>query len=154
MHAAYNVALIGAGGIARAHRQAANASDGVVKVTAAVDVREDAPAADLLPVYPTLDALLASEHKPDAIVLCTPPSVRAEVIEPALAAGLGVLTEKPVARSHAEAEALLKIVEEHDAGDRCFVGYCHRFTPAIVEMRRRLLAGDLGTPIRFENTFA
>jgi predicted dehydrogenase len=34
------------------------------------------------------------------------------------------------------------------------VGYCHRFVPAILEMQRMLRAGELGTVVRFENTFA
>ncbi len=154
MPSQYNVALVGAGGIAGAHRQAADSTQGRVRVVAAVDTRQDAPAAAGLPMYADVESLLASEHRPDGIILCTPPSVREAVIAPALESGLAILCEKPVARTHDEAQSLLHVVAKHDAADRAFVGYCHRFTPAVLEMRRRLLAGDLGTPIRLENTFA
>ncbi len=154
MATSYNVALVGAGGIAAAHRHAATASERRVQVVAAVDTNPDAPAAVDLPRYDTLEALLASEHKPDGLILCTPPSVRGDVIGPALEAGLAVLSEKPIARTYGEAKQLLALVERHDAAERVFVGYCHRFTPAVVEMRRWLSEGKIGTPIRFENTFA
>jgi predicted dehydrogenase len=154
MSESYKVALVGAGGIAAAHRAAAEASEGRVEVVAVVDPRDGTPAGAGLPRYEVLDQLLASGHRPDGIVLCTPPNVREELVRPALAAGLAVLIEKPLARTHVEAESLVRLVDEHNARDRCFVGYCHRFAPAVIEMRRRLLAGDLGTPLRFENTFA
>ena len=154
MDNAFNIALVGAGGIAAAHRAAADASNGRVKIVAVVETGADAPAAAGLPRYESVAGLVESEHRPDAVIVCTPPSVRAEVIEPALKAGLAVLCEKPLSRTAAEADELVKIAEKHDATGRCFVGYCHRFTPAIVEMRRRLRSGELGSAVRLENTFA
>jgi predicted dehydrogenase len=154
MASPYNVALVGAGGIAAAHRSAAADTEGRVRVIAAVETNAEAPAANDLPLYGTVAALLESDDRPDAVIVCTPPSVRGDVIEPAVEAGLAVLCEKPLSRSTAEADALVDLADRHDAAERCFVGYCHRFAPAVVEMRRRLEAGDLGTLIRFENTFA
>ena len=157
----FRLALVGGGGIAQAHLAAARAtaeSDTRVAVAAVVDPAphvRDAAAVSGIDSFDSVAALLdAAADALDGVVVCTPPSVRADVIGPLLEAGLAVLCEKPLARNPAEAERLVSLADERDAAGRCFVGYCHRFTPAMIEMRRRLRAGDLGAAVRFENTFA
>jgi predicted dehydrogenase len=64
-----------------------------------------------------------------------------------------VLVEKPLASSLDDARALAAAAERHP--DRvAAVGYCHRFTPALLEAARRVAEGDIGRLTRFENTFA
>lgn len=86
-------------------------------------------------------------------IVCTPPSVRIPIVEQLLARKIGVLIEKPLAHTLADARAIEKLGKQH-AEVPAFVGYCHRYTPAVVEMRCRADAGELGELIRFENTFA
>lgn len=154
MSESFDIALIGAGGIARAHRAAAEATDRV-RVAAIVDTSETVRAASTLPAFESIEALLTSDagERIRGAVLCTPPSVRGEAIRPLLEAGKAVLCEKPLARSEEEAAALVDLARKYPHVPTA-VGYCHRFTPAVEEMKRRAVAGDLGTLIRFENTFA
>lgn len=58
------------------------------------------------PAYPDLAALLGAGHDLDAVVLCTPPSVRAALAMEALEAGLHVMLEKPPAACVSQAQAL------------------------------------------------
>ncbi len=148
----FKIALVGAGGIAAAHRAAAEAL-GTVEIVAIVDSSPHAREASQIPAFADVAALLADGDKPDAAIVCTPPGARQALIEPLLQAGLPVLCEKPLARTLAEATPLVTLAQQH-ARVPTAVAYCHRFTPAVVEMRRRLAAGVLGTPVRFENTFA
>jgi len=59
-----------------------------------------------VPAFPDLDSLLASSIALDAVVLCTPPAVRAGLAAQAIAAGLHVMLEKPPALTAVEAEPL------------------------------------------------
>ena len=61
--------------------------------------------------------------------------------------------EKPLAHALSDARKLNDLAERHPQVVTA-VGYCHRFTPAIVEMKRRVTAGEIGDVSRFENTFA
>ncbi len=156
---AFNVCLIGSGIISKAHAEAARASRRV-RVAAVADpdlVRAGALGRETgAPAFPSLAELLRSpvSRELDGAVICTPPSVRIDLVEEALAAGLAVLVEKPLAHTLADAERLASIATAapDDAATR--LAFCHRFTPAIVEMKRRADAGELGELVRFENTFA
>ncbi len=66
---------------------------------------------------------------------------------------MSVLAEKPIAQNADDARTLADLASKHFQSV-AIVGYCHRFTPAIAEMRRRILAGEIGQVTRFENTFA
>jgi predicted dehydrogenase len=81
----------------------------------------------------------------DAIVVCTPPHVHAEIAIAALAAGKHVLCEKPLCRTLAEAEAMVAAARAADRVLKC--GFNHRHHPAILEARSRFERGDFGRPI-------
>jgi predicted dehydrogenase len=158
----FRIAIVGAGVISRAHIAAAKATHGAVVVTAVIDPDERArrAAADAANAKPfaSFDEFLAAPDSSGAdwdlgVIVCTPPSVRIPIIEPALRHGLHVLVEKPLAHTVADAHELNIIAARYNRRSS-FVGYCHRFTPAVVEMRRRIRAGEIGTVTRFENTFA
>jgi predicted dehydrogenase len=157
----FRVAFVGTGGIAGAHASAAEASGGAVKVVAAVDTNAEALAKFTekwgVPGFASFDALLkAIDSKSigvDGIVLCTPPSYRLEPVQKAAERGLAVLIEKPLARTGAEARQVAEVAKKHPKA--CVaLGYCHRFAPAVVEMKRLVAAGKIGTLTRFENAFA
>lgn len=152
--------LIGCGGIANAHAGAASALPSV-QITAVVDPVEASRRAFAektgARAFSSIDTLLSARAAGtlglDAVVLCVPPSGRIPLVEAALNAGLAVLAEKPLAHTVSEASALVALAEGH-AERLTAVAYCHRFTPALVEMKRLLHAGKVGTPVRFENHFA
>jgi predicted dehydrogenase len=81
----------------------------------------------------------------EAVILCTPPGVHAEIGLAALRAGKHVLCEKPLTRTLAEAEELVRVSRETRRVLKC--GFNHRHHPAIWEARKRLEAGDLGKPL-------
>ena len=67
--------------------------------------------------------------------------------------GLHVLVEKPLASNTKDADTLAALAAKHP--ELCLaIGYCHRFVPALNEMKARMDAGSLGQITRFENVFA
>ena len=97
------VGLVGLGKIARDQHIPAIAADPyfLLAATASPDGASAGVAA-----FKDLDAMLAAGLDLDAVVLCTPPGVRAGLAATALGAGLHVMLEKPPARSLAEASTL------------------------------------------------
>ncbi len=153
------IAIIGAGIIADAHLAAIKASPQLA-VTAIVEPNADRRQAMAeksgAPAFSDLDQLLddkKTRSQVDAVVICTPPSVRIALIEAALAAGLAVLAEKPLAHQAEDALALVNLAQKYEKTPTA-VAFCHRYTPAIREMKRMAEKGDLGDLVRFENTFA
>jgi predicted dehydrogenase len=81
----------------------------------------------------------------DAIVVCTPPNLHAEITIAALAAGKHVLCEKPLCRTLEEAEAMVAAARRAERVLKC--GFNHRHHPAIFEAHQRLRRGEFGRPI-------
>lgn len=76
------------------------------------------------------------------VLIATPTDTHADTVRRCLAANLPALCEKPVAKDLTEMTAL---VEEIDAATvPVLVGFQRRFDPAMVELRRRIAAGELG----------
>lgn len=103
----------------------------------------DACAAADLPFIPDLDALLARPDL-DGVIICTPTSDHGDVIPRALRAGKHVITEKVLAPTRAEAEAILRVAADSDrilkvAMQRRTFGTTH----AIRDLVR---SGAIGTP--------
>jgi predicted dehydrogenase len=92
--------------------------------------------------YPSLDAMLA-DPEVDAIVNLTSHGVHAEVTSAALRAGKHVHSEKPLAGSHAEAQALVELAKANGVRLACspitFMG------DAQEEVWRLVAAGAIGT---------
>ena len=87
------------------------------------------------------ETMLASEAL-DLVSVAAPTSLHCELAVAALRAGAHVLVEKPIAANRAEAQAMMDAAGS--AGRLLTVGHVERFNPAIVELRRRLAAGELG----------
>jgi predicted dehydrogenase len=81
----------------------------------------------------------------DAVVVCTPPHVHAEITIAALRAGKHVLCEKPLARTLAESENMVAAAKESGRMLKC--GFNHRHHPAVREARSRLERGEIGRPL-------
>jgi predicted dehydrogenase len=65
-----------------------------------------------LPTYGDLESLLAVA-RPDVLVVATPPTTHKQVCLQAIAAGLDVIVEKPLAPSVADAEAIVEAARSH-----------------------------------------
>jgi predicted dehydrogenase len=81
----------------------------------------------------------------DAIVVCTPPNLHAEISIAALDAGKHVLCEKPLCRTLQEADAMVAAARRVNRVLKC--GFNHRHHPAFIEARKRFERGDFGRPI-------
>jgi UDP-N-acetylglucosamine 3-dehydrogenase len=91
--------------------------------------------------YPDASEMLAAEEI-DLVSVVAPTSLHLQITLTALAAGVHVLVEKPIAATRQEAERMMAAAA--DAGRLLTVGHIERFNPAIRELRRRLAAGELG----------
>jgi UDP-N-acetylglucosamine 3-dehydrogenase len=92
-------------------------------------------------LFASVDALLAAGPLDFAIV-AVPTELHLPVAERLAEAGVALLIEKPLAPSVEEAREIVRICEA--AGVAGAVGHVERFNPALREMRRRLLDGQLG----------
>ena len=157
----FRIAIVGSGGISGAHSGAIRASGGKLTLAAAVDTNLDAAerlatehgAKAFDSVGSLLKAIKSKEVVVDGVVVATPPSVRIEIVQACLKAGLPVLSEKPLAHTLADAKKLAAI-SKNNKKTPSYVAYCHRFTPAVLAMKAMINAGKIGTLVRFENAFA
>jgi len=78
----------------------------------------------------------------DAVLVCTPPHVHAEISIAALDNGKHVLCEKPLCRTMAEAKAMVKAADRAGRVLKC--GFNHRHHPAVLEAHARFTRGDIG----------
>lgn len=148
------IGIVGCGGIAREHA-AAYREVGGCRIVGVCDV--NAKAAEAFAVetgakaFATVEAMLA-EAGPEAVSVCTPPGTHLDACRPLLAARVGVLCEKPMEAS-VEAATILRDLAAA-AGTPFQIAYCHRFHPAILELKKLIDAGTLGRPLLFRNIFA
>ncbi len=94
-----------------------------------------------VPGYSSWDEMLERERL-DAAVIAVPTRFHAQAGLAALAHGLHVLIEKPIASSLDEGRKLLAAAKK--AGRLLAVGHIERFNPAVKELQRRLAAGEIG----------
>ena len=78
----------------------------------------------------------------DGVLGATPTPSHAEVLLRCVEAGVPALCEKPLAGDLATMRMLVDRVEA--AGVPVLVGFQRRFDPAIAELKRRIVAGDVG----------
>lgn len=141
-----NVALIGCGMVADMHVGAIRATGGRVVLRAILGrdpgrARDFAARHQISRVHDTLDALLG-DPAIDMVLLATPPDTRRVYVTRLAAAGIPVLTEKPLARDLDEARDLVRLCET--AGVPLGVLLQHRMRPAARLLADRIAAGRLG----------
>jgi predicted dehydrogenase len=78
----------------------------------------------------------------DAIMICTPPDLHAEMCMEALRAGKHVLCEKPLARSPEECRRILEVAEK--SGMFLSTGFNYRFYPSFELAREWVRSGRIG----------
>ncbi len=142
-------AIIGTGGIARAHLAAMLSESDRVDVVAAVDIDDDrvrvfAKDYDIPHTHTDVAAMLANE-KPDLVHIATPPSTHADLSILALEAGAWVLCEKPLCASLAEMDRIE--AAEQATGNYCSSVFQWRFGSGGQHLKRLIDNGDLGRPL-------
>lgn len=147
------VGIVGCGGIARAHLAAYRKCRGV-EIASVYDQRKSAAKAFAeeagARVARSVDEM-ATRDGLAAVSICTPPSAHLENCKPFLAAKVPILCEKPLAASAAPAAKLAAAARR--SRSVFMMGFCHRFHPAIIELKKLIKRGLLGRPILFRNIF-
>lgn len=88
---------------------------------------------------------LLRRARPDAVVVCTPPSAHAEVALLAIKHGASLLVEKPLAPSSEEALEIVRAAEE--GGVKLMVGHIERFNPGVRRVRSYVEERRVGPPV-------
>jgi predicted dehydrogenase len=138
------VAVIGVGMMGRNHARVYSEIPDI-ELAAVVDANselaEKAGGMFHVPAYSDLQIMLDAE-RPEAVSVVVPTYLHFSVARQALENGCHVLVEKPIATSIEDAKALIAIAEEQDR--ILTVGHIERYNPAIIELKKRLDAGELG----------
>lgn len=140
------IAIVGLGGIGRAHLLHAMSSAHVTPVAVAdpsASAREFALQHDL-PWFADHRELLATVSVKAAIV-ATPNTGHVSVGLDCIARGVGVLVEKPIADTVAEARRLCEVAAA--AGVPLLVGHQRRHSPYVQRARQLIKEGVIGRPV-------
>ena len=141
------VGIIGCGGISHAHIPLLAKRSDDVELAAFADIREDAARAAAEgrdgAVYTTdyreiLDRV-------DAVVVCVPTYVHADIVVDLLRKGKHVFCEKPMARTMEQANAILRASQ--DTGLPVQVGFVRRFDDEWLAFRKTIQDGRIGRPV-------
>jgi predicted dehydrogenase len=140
------IGLVGAGGIAVAHVPGllrlgdlvVHSQDGAPALAAAF-ADEAARVGSTITVADSLDELLAAVDVVDVVV---PTPAHATVVRAALAAGRHVVSEKPLARTDADADDL--VARAADAGLQLYPAHVVRWFPAYRRLHEAVTTGLLG----------
>lgn len=99
------------------------------------------------PVYPDIEAALA-RHRPEVVTVATPTPQHAAAVRSVLevAAPAAILCEKPLADDIGEARGIVQACAAQGVG--LCVNYMRRADPGVIEVRRRLDDGEIGTPVK------
>lgn len=98
--------------------------------------------------YGSLEELLQNKDI-DAVVIATPDKFHAQSIRAAAAAGKDILCEKPLALTLEDAREALREVSRK--GVRLQVGFMRHYDPAYSAAKKRIAAGEIGTPVVFKS---
>jgi predicted dehydrogenase len=144
---AVRAAIIGWGDVAVIHHEALNAIEGA-ELVGVVDTdparREAATAEAGVPAFATIDELVDAVG-PDVVHVTTPHDQHVDATLAAVARGVHVIQEKPLAHTLAEGQRLVDAVAALPPGAPK-VGICfqNRYNVSSQELRRLLDSGELG----------
>jgi D-galactose 1-dehydrogenase len=127
------IGIVGVGKIARDQHLPAIAADPRFELVASAS---QSGGVEGLPVYPDIQAMLAGQPDLDAVSICTPPQVRHDIAQAALAAGKHVMLEKPPGATLSEVEHLRTMAER--GGVSLFATWHSRHAPAVEAAREWL----------------
>lgn len=78
----------------------------------------------------------------EAVSVCTPNNVHAQIAIDAMRAGKHVLCEKPAARTYEEAQKMQKV--QHETGKTLNIGVVNRFNDSVNRIKEYIDSGKLG----------
>ncbi len=85
---------------------------------------------------------MVEQTAPDLVSVVVPTYLHFAVASYLLERGINVLLEKPMTSSTQEAMTLIELARAR--GVKLAIGHVERFNPAIIEVKRRLVGGELG----------
>lgn len=132
--------LIGLGSMGRHHARVIREAEGMELVAVADPMGDKHGVSRELSVLSDVHALI--EAGIDAAMVAVPTFLHEEVALALAAAGVHTMVEKPIAATAESGRAVAGAFT--DAGLIGAVGYVERCNPALLEMRRRIEAGELG----------
>jgi predicted dehydrogenase len=140
------IAFAGTGNISKVHAQAAQNLG--FELTAVVNhkagsMAEFAKRFNIIRQYKAMEAMLNGEHA-DALVVSTPNYLHAPQTIAALAAGVHVMVEKPMAMNEQEAMQMCEAADR--SGATLMVAHCWRFDPDVLWLKEG--SAKLGKIIR------
>jgi predicted dehydrogenase len=94
-----------------------------------------------VPAYTSYEEMVERE-RPEAVTVAVPTSSHFKVAKGMLESKCDVLLEKPIASTIEEASGLIRLAEQH--GRLLMVGHIERFNPAVIELKKCLVNGELG----------
>jgi myo-inositol 2-dehydrogenase/D-chiro-inositol 1-dehydrogenase len=138
-----NLALIGAGRIAKVHAGAiaANPSAKLAAVADAIPAAASALAAQQGCEAKTI-AEIAADPAINAVLVCTPTDTHADLIEQFAKAGKHVFCEKPVDLDIERAQSVVDAAKT--AGVKLMLGFNRRFDPNFAKARSVAHSGEIG----------
>jgi predicted dehydrogenase len=144
------IVVIGCGSIGQRHLKNLRTL-GIERPIVFDPIPERMAAAEQVGARPARSLEAAFEGKPDAAVICTPPSLHASQARTAVQAGASVFVEKPFTLRVQDAEEIVALA----AGMKrvVSVGYNLRFHPALKEIKRLLEAGSIGSLLAIRAEF-
>jgi scyllo-inositol 2-dehydrogenase (NADP+) len=92
---------------------------------------------------------LISESKPDAILVCAPPTLHFPIVKKAAESGIHVFVEKPFTTKFSEASELSQIFIKNGLVNQ--VGYVNRFNDIFGKVKEFIDNGVIGKIIRFKS---
>jgi predicted dehydrogenase len=140
-----SLAVVGCGGIAKFMALSAQLTPGV-RLAAACDISGERAKKFArnysIPAVYTNYAEMLSAGGYEAVYLAVPHNLHFEMIQSAVDAGFHILTEKPITRSLAEAEAIVTYAAERNI--KIGVNYQYRYDSGCHRLARAVQAGVLG----------
>lgn len=140
--------IIGVGGIAKGrHIPAFLQLKDKVELAAVNDMNQERAreAADKFDIPHMFENYHDLFKEVDAVTICTPNKFHAEISVAALAAGVHVLCEKPMAMTVEECERMVDASKK--AGKLLSIGYHYRYTEAGQTAKRAVLNNEIGDPL-------
>lgn len=99
--------------------------------------------------YETDYLKLVDTYQPDLVSVAVPTANHYEVVMALLEQGVHVLVEKPIAATLEQGRQMRDLARQKNL--HLAVGHIERFNPAIIELKKRLRADELGKPFRVQS---
>jgi myo-inositol 2-dehydrogenase / D-chiro-inositol 1-dehydrogenase len=137
------IALVGAGRIGSIHLGALQGSDEIdlIGVVEPYAPTREALRGQGVALFQSVEELLSAQQ-PEGVLIAAPSDQHPTVVTQFAEAGVPMLCEKPLGVMVEQAITAARSAEQ--AGVLLQIGYWRRFVPELGDLRRRILAGELG----------